>query len=146
MRTFLWKSNCAYLQALYNHIVLSCVLMCVQWLNCAWLFTTLWLQPASLPCPQDFPGTITGVGYRFLLEGIFRPRNETCVSCTGRRIPYHYATWDPVNHGDFTTIKTTLSRFQYLIAEYWRLENFKTEKSQIVPFPTTKHSHCKHSG
>ena len=27
--------------------------------------------PASLPCPRDFPGKNTGVGYRFLLQGIF---------------------------------------------------------------------------
>ena len=29
------------------------------------------LQPAGLPCPWDFPGKNTGVGCRFLLQGIF---------------------------------------------------------------------------
>ena len=29
------------------------------------------LQPARLPCPQDFPGKNNGVGCHFLLHGIF---------------------------------------------------------------------------
>ena len=29
------------------------------------------LQPARLLCPRDFPGKNTGVGYHFLLQGIF---------------------------------------------------------------------------
>ena len=29
------------------------------------------LQPARPLCPWDFPGKNTGVGYHFLLEGIF---------------------------------------------------------------------------
>ena len=29
------------------------------------------LQPTMLLCPQDFPGKSTGVGYHFLLQGIF---------------------------------------------------------------------------
>ena len=36
---------------------------------------TLWqlhgLQPTRLLCPWDFPGKNTGVGYHFLLQGIF---------------------------------------------------------------------------
>ena len=30
------------------------------------------LQPARLHCPWDFPGKDTGVGYNFLLQGIFQ--------------------------------------------------------------------------
>ena len=32
---------------------------------------SLWLWPARLLCPWDFPGTNTGVGSHFLLKGIF---------------------------------------------------------------------------
>ena len=41
-------------------------------LSCVWLFTTPWgLQPTRLLCPWDFPGKNTGVGWHFLLQGIF---------------------------------------------------------------------------
>ena len=46
---------------------------------------TLWgphrLQPARLLYPWDFPGKNTGVGCRFLLQGIFLPRDGACISC-----------------------------------------------------------------
>ena len=32
-------------------------------------------------CPWDFPGKNTRVGCHFLLQGIFPPRDRTCVSC-----------------------------------------------------------------
>ena len=41
-----------------------------------WVVTdSLWphgLQPAKLLCPWDFPGKNTGVGWHFLLQGIFQ--------------------------------------------------------------------------
>ena len=54
------------------------------------------LQPATLLCPWDFPGKNTGVGSHFLLQGVFRLRGHTrfsCISCIGRQILYHCATW-----------------------------------------------------
>ena len=63
--------------------------------SCVWLFVTTWLQPARLLCPWDFPGKNTGVGCHFLLQGIFLTRYWTCISCIGRRIPYHRATQKP---------------------------------------------------
>ena len=52
------------------------------------------LQPTRLLCPLDSPGKNTGVGYHFLLQGIFltwlRDRTHvSCVSHIGRRILYH---------------------------------------------------------
>ena len=55
---------------------------CIQMSNCAWhviavLITRSCLTfcdpmwPARLLCPQDSPGKNTGVGCRFLLQGIF---------------------------------------------------------------------------
>ena len=41
---------------------------------------------------NGFPGKNVGVGGRFLLQGIFQPRDQTCiscVSCVGRQILYH---------------------------------------------------------
>ena len=48
----------------------------------------------SLPVSSvwDFPGGNTGVGCHALLQGLFRPRDPTqvsCVSSTGRRVLYH---------------------------------------------------------
>ena len=39
------------------------------------------LQPASLLCPWDFPSMNTGVGCQFLLQEIFRPKDQTHISC-----------------------------------------------------------------
>ena len=52
------------------------------------------LQPARLLCPWSFSGKNTGVGCRFHSRGSSRPRDRTCISCSGRQILYHCATWD----------------------------------------------------
>ena len=36
----------------------------------------------------------TGVGSHVLLQGSSRPRKRTRISCTGRTIVYHWATWE----------------------------------------------------
>ena len=40
-------------------------------IQCVWLFVPRGLQPSRLLCPRNFPGKNTGVGYHFLLQGIF---------------------------------------------------------------------------
>ena len=56
------------------------------------------LQPhglqAAIPLSMDFPGKNTGVGCHFLLQGSCLPRDQIQVSNTGRRILYHWATWE----------------------------------------------------
>ena len=44
--------------------------------------------------PWDFPGKNTGVGCHFLLQGSSQPRDWTRVTCIGRWILYHWATWE----------------------------------------------------
>ena len=61
------------------------------------LFVTPWLQPIRILCPWDFPGKNTWVGCHSLLQGIFPTQGLnpiSCVSCIGRQIPYHWATWE----------------------------------------------------
>ena len=51
-------------------------------LSTVWLFSTP--LNSSLPgfsCLWDFPGKNTGVCRHFLLQGSFRPRDWTCISC-----------------------------------------------------------------
>ena len=72
--------------------VCACILSCSVESDSLWPY---WLKPARLLCPWDYPGKNTGVGCRFLLQGIFRPRDWTHVSyisCTGRQILYRWAT------------------------------------------------------
>ena len=42
----------------------------------------------SLLCPWDFPGRNIGVGYHFLLQGIFLIRDRTCIVYISRQVPY----------------------------------------------------------
>ena len=62
---------------------------------------TLWwphgLWSTRLLCPWDFLGVNTGVGAMPSSRGSSRPRDRTrlsSVSCTGRRVLYHWATWE----------------------------------------------------
>ena len=52
------------------------------------------LQPARFLCPWDSPGKNTGVGCRFLLQGIFPIQGLNLGLLLGRRILYHGATWE----------------------------------------------------
>ena len=49
----------------------TCHLCCLFAKLCLILLPHHGLQPARLLCPWDFPGKNTGVGYHFLLQGIF---------------------------------------------------------------------------
>ena len=66
-----------------HHSALSRVPCAIQYvlLVCVWVLSGLgvsdflWphgMQPVRLLCPWDFPGTNTGVGCHFLLQGIFQ--------------------------------------------------------------------------
>ena len=43
---------------------------------------------------MDFPGKNTGMGCDFLFQGTFLTQGSNCVSCIGRGILYHRATWE----------------------------------------------------
>ena len=50
------------------------------------LFATPWTVACQAPLPWDSPGKNTGVGYLSLLQGSFRPRDRTWVSCIAGRL------------------------------------------------------------
>ena len=99
----LWLPCCCY----YCHRTSTCC--CLTWsgvkhslraclvLSCVWLFVTLWTVAHRAPLPWDFPGKNTGVCCHFLLQRIFPTQGLNRVSwgsCIGRRILYHWATWE----------------------------------------------------
>ena len=51
------------------------LLFCVQSPRRVWLFATRGVEPTRL-CPWDFSGKNTGVGYHFLLQGIFQTQGS----------------------------------------------------------------------
>ena len=56
------------------------------------------LQPARLFCPCSFAGKSTGVGCRFLLQGIFLTQGLNLrLLHFLRRILYHYVAWEALN-------------------------------------------------
>ena len=66
---------------------------------------SLWpngLLPARPLCSWDFPSKNTGVGCHFLLQEIFRPRDQTCVSCLAGRF-FTYRTHVSCLVGGFFT-------------------------------------------
>ena len=55
------------------------------------------LYPARLLCLWNFPGKNSGAGCHFILQGISLTQGSTpnlLVSCIGRCILYHCATWE----------------------------------------------------
>ena len=78
-----------------NDYVWSMVCLCVCMLVTQLCMNLLWphgLGPIRLLCPWDFPDNNTGVGCRFLLQGIFLTQglNPCLLHC--RQIIYHWAT------------------------------------------------------
>ena len=70
-------------------IALQCVGLCCptvrvsyvsKSLSRVWLLVTHGLQPARCLCPCASPGKSTGVGCRFLFQGIVQPRGRTQVA------------------------------------------------------------------
>ena len=67
---------------------------------------TQWTVAGQAPL-WDFPGKNTGVGCHFLLQGIVPIQDRNSVSCIGRRVLYHRATWEAHLH-ILTTPQTVL--------------------------------------
>ena len=69
-----------------------CLSVCV--LSCVRLFVTPWTV-ACLGNPCNFPGNNTGLGFCFLLHGIFLTQGSNCLLnlLIGRGILYHCALW-----------------------------------------------------
>ena len=67
----------------------ECVLNRVQ------LSATPWTVARQAPQSMGFSGKNAGVGCVSSSRASSRPRGRTHVSCTGRRILYHWATWEP---------------------------------------------------
>ena len=78
--------------------------MCVwaQLLSCAWLFATPWTVAHQAPLSMGFSQQGYWSGLPFSPpEGLPNPRPKrvfqthvSCVSCIGRQILYHWATWE----------------------------------------------------
>ena len=65
--------------------------------SCLTLCGPMAYSPARLFCPWNFPGKYTGVGCLFYTRGSAQPRDWTqvsCISCIGRWILHHWATWE----------------------------------------------------
>ena len=68
--------------------------VCAQSLSQAWLFTTSW---DCSPPGSSVLGTLQARILEWVpissSRGSSRPRDRTCISCIGRWILYHWATW-----------------------------------------------------
>ena len=69
------------------------VYICAQLFNCVRLFATPWTLGCQVPLSMGFSRQEYESGCHFLLQEISWPRDQTHVSCTGRWILYHCATW-----------------------------------------------------
>ena len=97
--------------------------MCARMLSCSVMSDTLWprgLWLARLLCPWNFPGKNTGVGFHFLLQGIFPPRGQIHVSFTSKHILYHCASWEAPRAGSSPNLSCTVSERDWHICRRQR--------------------------
>ena len=90
LETWVWTSQ--YLRQKLIHFHPACAGM----LSCSVVADSLGtcgLQPARLLWSWDFPGKNTGVAISFSRESSW-PRDWIWVSCIGRWILHHWATWE----------------------------------------------------
>ena len=76
--------------------VCVCVCVCVHSVMSDSLQTQE-LKSTRLVCLWDFPGKNTGLGYHFLLQGIFPIQGSNpclIISCIDRQILYHNTSWE----------------------------------------------------
>lgn len=68
--------------------------MCLWLRHTAWLFATLWLQPASLPLYPcaDSPGKTNGVGY-ISFQGVILTQRSSLPHLHWQVDPYYWASW-----------------------------------------------------
>ena len=72
-----------------HDFVCVCALSCLVVSDSA----TPWTVARQAPLSWDFPGKNTGVGCHSL-QGIFPAQLLTLISCIGRKILYHWVTWE----------------------------------------------------
>ena len=88
----------------WRHVInISCRVVAVAWRWNSWcsqLHSGVQLSVAPWPpgssrllCPWNFPGKNTRLACHSYSRGSSWPRDWSCVSCTGRWIVYHSATW-----------------------------------------------------
>ena len=85
-----------HFQILIVVLVIEIFCCCLVAKSCLTLCDTMDSNPTRLLCPWDSPGRNTGVGCRFLLQGIFPTQGSnpcllSLLHC--RLILYHWATW-----------------------------------------------------
>ena len=98
---FLSKMDVEFCQKPFLHL-LKWFCYCLVAKSCQTHLCPHGLQPTRLLCPWGFPGKNTGMGYISFSRGSSWPRNQSHVSCIGRQIIYHWATWEA--HWDYYMI------------------------------------------
>ena len=63
-------------------------------LSCVWFFATPWTVTHQAPMSVGFPGQVLGWVAIFFSTRSSQHRATTHISCIGRRILYHRATWE----------------------------------------------------
>ena len=76
-------------------IHILCVCVCAQVLSCVWLFATPWTVAHQAPLSMGSSRQEYWSGLPFPPPGhLSQPRDRAHISCLGRGILYHWATWE----------------------------------------------------
>ena len=107
-----------------------------------WLLSHVWflqphgLLPAKFLCPRDFSGKNTRVGCHFLLQGIFLPWDQICISCVSCFAGKFFALWAiRETHSTIPGILNTYDTVEFVYI-YLGLDGFASDS--VVKNPPVK--------
>ena len=120
------RSPCAIQYLLISYLFYVCVSSVAQ--SCLNLFRPHGLQLTRLLCPWNSPGKNTGVGCRFLLQGIFLTQGSNSKLLHCRRISYHWVI------GEALASRISHWNWHYTVSGRWILNTSLCPSSN----PTTQ--------
>ena len=96
---------------------------CVCWVaqSCLMLCDSMENVAHQAPLPMGFPGKNTGMGCHLPFRGSSWPRDEILVSCIGRQVLYHWATWEAPSQKGYQK-----NHKQKMLERMWRRGNSPT--------------------
>ena len=93
---------------------------------------------------MGFPRQEYWNGLPFPLQGIFPPRDQTCISCLGREIVYHWATWEVqfFSRQWENLIELEGDRYNWASLKGW-IQELETCYEQNLPFSPVPRARCR---
>ena len=114
------------------------VCVCAQLLSHVWLFGTPWTAARQAPLSMEFPRQEYWSRLPLCARNLPNPGIEpitSCISCIGRQILYHWATWEaPNDHYYYYLKRYFTSSYISALETVWSLFFLSSGHPFLKPF------------